>query len=118
MGKMSKALKSTAPTGDALDLIAGRFRVLGEPNRLKLIQALEAGEKSVTELVAATGLTQANASRHLQSLTEAGILARRKDGLNVIYFISDEDIFKLCDLVCAGVQKKLARHSEAIRRGR
>ena len=52
-------------TDEALDLIAARFRVLGESNRLKLIRALESGERSVSELMLATGLSQANTSRHL-----------------------------------------------------
>lgn len=97
----------------ALELIASRFRVLGEASRLKLISALQAGEKNVGELVAATGLNQANVSRHLQSLTDAGILFRRKDGLNVIYAIADPSIFDLCDLVCGSMQKRLAEHAKA-----
>ena len=97
----------------ALELIAARFKVLSEASRLKLISALQSGEKSVSELVEATGLNQANVSRHLQSLTESGILRRRKDGLNVIYAIADASIFDLCDLVCGSVQKRLAEHTKA-----
>jgi len=97
----------------ALELIAARFRVLGESSRLKLISALQAGDRNVSELVEATGLNQANVSRHLQSLTDAGILARRKEGLNVIYSIADPSIFDLCDLVCGSVQKRLAEHTRA-----
>lgn len=102
-----------ALSDEALDLIAGRFRALGEASRLKLIQALEAGEKSVSELMRATGLTQANASRHLQTLTDAGILGRRKQGLNVLYSIADPGIFKLCEHVCGSVQRRLARRAKA-----
>jgi ArsR family transcriptional regulator len=97
----------------ALELIAARFKVLSEASRLKLISALQAGDKNVSELVEATGLNQANVSRHLQSLTDAGILSRRKDGLNVIYAIADPSIFDLCDLVCGSVQKRLAEHTRA-----
>ncbi|MEN9575460.1 MAG: hypothetical protein RL514_3315 [Verrucomicrobiota bacterium] len=93
---------------EALELIAARFRVLGEPNRLRLISALEQGEKNVSELVAETELTQANVSRHLQTLTEAGMLGRRKEGLNVYYFIADKSLFDLCELVCSRLQKELA----------
>jgi ArsR family transcriptional regulator len=102
-----------ALSDEALDLIAGRFRALGEASRLKLIQALEAGEKNVSELMRATGLTQANASRHLQTLTDAGILGRRKQGLNVLYSIADPGIFKLCEHVCGSVQRRLARRAKA-----
>ena len=98
---------------EALELIATRFRVLGEPNRLKLIRALEGGELSVSALIEATGLTQANASRHLQTLTQSGILGRRRDGTSVIYHIADPGIFRLCELVCGSVQTLLARHASA-----
>ncbi len=94
-------------SGDALELIAARFRVLSEASRLKLIIALEDGEKNVSALVAGTGLTQANVSRQLQALTEAGILGRRKDGLNVFYRIADKSIFDMCDHVCGSLQRRL-----------
>jgi DNA-binding transcriptional ArsR family regulator len=92
----------------ALELIAARFKALSEVNRLRIIIALEDGEKNVTTLIDRTGLTQANLSRHLQTLVEAGILARRKEGLAVFYRIADPSIFKLCDQVCGGI----ARHME------
>lgn len=87
-------------TPQALDAVAARFRVLGDPNRLKLLSALQSGELSVGELVETTELTQANVSRHLQRLAAAGILARRKEGLSVFYRIDDPGIFDLCHLVC------------------
>lgn len=97
----------------AIELIAARFRVLGEPMRLRLLIALEDGERNVTELVKATGATQANVSRHLQTLTEAGILARRKEGLNVYYYIADPGIFNLCEQVCGSIQKRLGAQARA-----
>src|ERR1041385_7597470 len=106
---MSKFTAATLDLPDpALELIAARFRVLGEPNRLKLIHALQSGEKSVSELIQAIGLEQANASRHLQALTMAGILSRRKEGLKVLYSIADSGVFKLCEHVCGSVQRRLA----------
>lgn len=93
----------------ALELIANRFKALSEVSRLRIIIALEGGEKNVTSLMELTRLTQANLSRHLQTLVEAGVLARRKDGLSVFYRIADPSIFKLCDQVCSGI----ARHMEA-----
>ena len=101
----------------ALELIAARFRVLGEASRLKLIHALQEGEKSVTDLIRATGLTQANASRHLHTLTSAGVLARRKEGLKVLYSIADSGVFKLCEHMCGSVQKRLVQDARAFRRG-
>ena len=107
-------MKANKLPPEALELVAARFRVLGEPNRLRLISALEQGEKNVSELVAETELTQANVSRHLQTLTEAGLLGRRKEGLNVYYFIADESLFKLCDLVCSRLQKELATKAASL----
>ncbi|MBP6506712.1 MAG: helix-turn-helix transcriptional regulator [Opitutaceae bacterium] len=106
MGKKSQL------SGEALELIARRFAVLAEPMRLRLIHTLFAGEKNVTELVEATEGTQANISRHLQTLTAAHILSRRKEGLQVFYAIADPSIFKLCELVCGSLEKRLAQQVE------
>lgn len=111
---MTKKWTPQGLSDDALALIAGRFKALSEPSRLKLIIALERGERTVTDLVAATGLAQANVSRHLQTLAEAGILARRKEGLTVIYAIADPAIFDLCDRVCGDVQKRLRQQARVI----
>ena len=94
---------------EALELVARRFAALAEPMRLRLIQALFNGERSVNELVVATGGTQANISRHLQTLTQAHILSRRKEGLQVFYAIADPSIVKLCELVCGSLEKQLSR---------
>ncbi len=98
----------------ALELIAARFRVLSEASRLRLLAALEAGEKNVSELVSTTGLTQANVSRHLAVLTEAGLLSRRKDGLSVYYAIADPSIFDLCEHVCGSLQRRLQADAKAL----
>jgi ArsR family transcriptional regulator len=97
----------------ALELIARRFAALAEPTRLRLIHALFDGEKNVRSLVELTGGTQTNISRHLQTLTQAHVLARRKDGLQVFYSIGDPTIFKLCELVCGSLEKQLAKQAGA-----
>jgi len=88
---------------EALALVARRFAVLAEPMRLRLLQALMNGERSVGALAEAAGGTQANVSRHLQTLADAGLVARRKEGLQVFYAISDPSIFELCTLVCGSL---------------
>lgn len=103
--------KHRSLSDDALLLVARRFSVLAEPMRLKLIQALFDGERNVGQLVEATGGTQANVSRHLQTLTGAQILGRRKAGLQVFYKISDPTIPKLCDVVCVAIEKQLAKQA-------
>jgi DNA-binding transcriptional ArsR family regulator len=102
---MPKQSPAIVLTDEALALIAGRFKALSEPLRLKLIIALEQGEKTVTELVNATSATQTNVSRHLQTLAKAGVVCRRKDGRSVIYCICDPNIFALCKHVCGSLQK-------------
>lgn len=93
----------------ALEIVARRFAVLAEPMRLRLIQTLFAGEKNVSDLVESTGGTQANVSRHLQTLLTAHILSRRKEGVQVFYRISDPSIPKLCEMVCGSLGKTLSR---------
>src|ERR1035437_1475206 len=87
---MPRNTSSQTLSEEAIELIAARFRALGEVSRLRLIVAIGNGEKNVSQLVAATGLTQANVSRHLQTLTDAGILVRRKEGVWVFYFTVDQ----------------------------
>lgn len=106
----SRSKKGPPPVSEeALVLIASWFRTLAEPSRLKILRALEGGEKNITDLVAATGLTQANVSRHVQSLVDAGMVGRRKEGLMVICFIADPTISKLCDTVCTNLLKRLSQ---------
>ncbi len=111
------AKPTRALSDEALDLIARRFAVLAEPMRLRLIHALFKTEKSVGALVAETGGTQANVSRHLQTLTHAHVLSRRKEGLQVFYSIADPSILTLCDLVCGSIEKQLARQAGAFNGG-
>ena len=102
--------KKPSPLSDAaLALIARRFAVLAEPMRLRLLHTLFTGERSVNALVAATGGTQANVSRHLQTLLHAHLVVRRKEGLQVFYAIGDPSIFQLCELVCGSMEKQLAK---------
>jgi ArsR family transcriptional regulator len=105
-------------TDEAVEIVARRFAALAEPMRLHLIQALLGREKNVTELVEETGGTQANISRHLQTLVAAHILARRKEGLQVFYRVSDPTIPKLCDLVCGSLGRTLQKQADHLAGGR
>ncbi len=96
----------------ALEKVAERFKVLSEPMRLKLLYTLMDGEKSVSELVEETGGLQANVSKHLGVLLDAGLVERRKQGLLACYRIADESIFELCDLVCGSIQDRLTAELE------
>jgi DNA-binding transcriptional ArsR family regulator len=92
-----------------LDLVSRRFRTLGEPYRLRILQQLEEGEKSVGELVAALDGNQPNVSKHLQILSDAGLIGRRREGTSIFYAISDPMVFKLCALVCNSEAEKSRR---------
>ena len=91
-------------TEDTLDLVAYRFKLMGEPMRLKLLYLLKDGEKCVQDLVDKTGAGQANISKHLSLMAANGVVNRRKDGLHVYYYIEDESIFHLCDIVCGSLE--------------
>jgi ArsR family transcriptional regulator len=92
-------------TPELLAIIAERFKALAEPTRLRLLKVLrEGGEQSASELMDATGLGQANTSKHLQTLHAAGFVNRRKEGLFVYYSLAGEDVFTLCDLMCVRLQ--------------
>ena len=100
---MSNKKKLPALKPAELERIASRFKMLGEPMRLKILQAVCGSPRTVTDIVAATGATQANVSKHLALLAAAGILQREKDGQCVYYGIKDRLAVKLCELVRAQV---------------
>lgn len=99
---------------EALELIAARFRILAEPMRLKILNSLRTGERNVGELVDATGGSQANVSKHLGVLLDAGMVRRRKEGLNAYYSIGDDSVFQLCEVVCASLEEHLAAQRRAL----
>ncbi len=96
----------------ALEKVAERFKALSEPTRLMLLYALMDGEKNVSELVRETGGLQANVSKHLAVLLDAGILGRRRQGTSAYYRIADESVFELCDLVCGSIHDRLLAELE------
>ena len=85
---------------EVLDLIADRFRVLAEPARLRLLNVLLSGERTVSELVDETELNQANVSKHLGVLRTSNFVDRRKDGLFAYYRVADTSVARLCEIMC------------------
>lgn len=90
------------------ELIAQRFRVLGEPMRIMLLDRLRDGEATVGELQESTGASQQNVSKHLGVLLGAGMVSRTKRGTSSIYAIADVGVFELCQLVCGGLRRQLS----------
>ncbi len=91
---------------EILDRMAEKFRTLGDPTRLAILRALLGGEKNVGTVVSETGQNQANVSKHLKLLAEAGMVRRRKEGLQVFYSVGDPLIEKLCELVCGSIREE------------
>jgi ArsR family transcriptional regulator len=100
-----------------LELVAARFRILGDPSRLRLLGLLMQGEHTVQELVDASGLTQTNVSRHLGLLRRDGIVGRQRDGNRAVYRITDPTVEKLCALVCGELTQRRSADLDALQAG-
>ena len=109
----------TRPTlsWEALELVAARFRAMSEPQRLRILQRLEGGECSVSQLAASLGATAPNVSKHLKVLLDAGILHRRQQGNSAYYAIADPMVFELCDMICSRLHDRLEAQAGALRAG-
>ncbi|MDZ8054144.1 MAG: ArsR/SmtB family transcription factor [Aulosira sp. ZfuVER01] len=99
----------------ALGQIADYFKVLSEISRLQVLCSLRSGSKNVTEIIATTGLGQANVSKHLQILTKAGMIKRQPQGVSVFYEIADPLIFEICELVCDRLSIRLEEQSQQLK---
>ena len=105
---MASATPAPHPLPEPLiELVAQRFRVLGEPMRIKLLDQLREGDATVGELQHTLGASQQNVSKHLGILHAAGMVSRAKEGNQVRYSISDPSVFELCDQVCGSVRRRL-----------
>ncbi|MEK7716766.1 MAG: metalloregulator ArsR/SmtB family transcription factor [Pseudomonadota bacterium] len=91
------------------ELHASICQTLANPKRLEVIERLRDGEQSVTELAEAMKISQANLSQHLAVMRQKGIVATRREGLNVYYRLSNLKIIKACDLM----RQVLLEHLEA-----
>ena len=104
----------TPLTPELLELIAERFKALAEPVRLQILNALRGEELTVTDLADATELGQANLSKHLQLLHALGFVKRRKDGLFVYYSLANDDVFRLCDIMCGRLGAEASQRRRAL----
>ncbi len=115
---MSRALAVPHPLPQPLvELIAQRFRVIGEPMRIRLLDALREGPMTINELAEAVQVSQQNVSKHIGVLAQAGIVGREKDGNSVRCFIADDSVFELCELVCGGLRQQVAELNELLAGG-
>src|SRR6218665_2485176 len=96
------AVKAAAPaeSDEVFEAAAEVFRVMSAPMRLKIISCLCNGEKNVSELLEEIQTTQPNMSQHLNTLYQAGVLGKRREGVQIFYRIINEQVVTLCRAVC------------------
>jgi DNA-binding transcriptional ArsR family regulator len=100
---------------EVVQQVAEYFSVLSEPMRLRILNLLQDGEKCVQELVEATRTSQANVSKHLKVMLQAGILNRRTEGTSAYYSVADELIFELCGMVCDRIASRIEEQAKHFR---
>jgi DNA-binding transcriptional ArsR family regulator len=102
-------------TREALEMVAARFRAMGEPLRLRILQELEGGERSVSALAESVESTQPNVSKHLKILQDAGLVKRRQQGTTVFCSIADAMVFELCEMICSRLHDRLEAQVGALK---
>lgn len=96
----------------ALEYVARYFKALAEPMRLRVLNALQDGEKNVGQLTEISGGSQANVSKHLSLLTQYELVKRESRGTSVYYKIADPSVYKLCELVCGQIGNRMSSQDE------
>ena len=102
-------------THGQIELVAERFKALAEPARLRILDSLRNEELTVTEIMTATGLSQANVSKHLHVLHTQRFVSRRKAGLRVYYELADAEVLQLCEIMCGRLARDAAERQELMR---
>lgn len=101
-------------TDTALELIAVRFRALSEPMRLRLLNLLMQGECTVGQLVDGAKSGQANVSKHLSVLRDAGMVGMRKEGVTTVCYIADPMVNDLCEMMCRRLREEMESKARAL----
>jgi DNA-binding transcriptional ArsR family regulator len=91
-----------------VELVARRFRVLGEPMRIRILDRLRDGESTVHDLADHLATSQQNVSKHLGVLLDAGVVSRRRDGTSAFYSIADQSVLALCEQVCGSLRRQFS----------
>lgn len=100
-----------------LPRVAQRFKVLGDTNRLLILRLLvDRGALSVGEIVEALGMSQANVSKHLRLMLDAGLLSRRAEGTSAFYAVVDPSVERVCALVCERIETQVQQDARSLRR--
>ncbi len=107
-------MKMTVLSDEALEDIANMLKGLSEKSRLKIMQSLHDGEKTVSSIVKETGYQQANISKHLSMLHKAGLVKSRREGNNVFYRITNPSVNKICESICDSYAKLISRKYKSL----
>jgi DNA-binding transcriptional ArsR family regulator len=99
---------------EAIELVAARFKVMGEPFRLRLMQALDHGEKSIGELALELASSQPNVSKHAKILHGAGLIDRRQEGNTVYCSIADPSVYDLCEVVRSSLRGQIEKQNHSL----
>lgn len=96
-----KTTKDSALESDEVfEQAADLFKLMAAPMRLKIISSLCNSEKNVGQLLTEINTTQPNMSQHLNTLYQAGVLGKRRDGVQIFYRIVDDRAAQMCRAVC------------------
>ncbi|HEX9302383.1 MAG TPA: metalloregulator ArsR/SmtB family transcription factor [Casimicrobiaceae bacterium] len=112
--KESPALPAAAEDenlGPVFAAVAKYFALLSDPTRLRILHTICRSEHHVSAIVAATGASQTNVSRHLALLHQAGVVSRRKVRNSVFYKVADPMFADVCRTVCVQMAKRIDAHA-------
>lgn len=118
MGYMVARAAAAPPKEMLLDEIAEWLKAMADPTRLRILHALQQGEKCVTDLLEGMECSQANVSKHLAILRKSGLVECRREGSSVYYRIADPAVYDICGTVCDSLQRDLADRQAGLARGR
>jgi DNA-binding transcriptional ArsR family regulator len=110
----SFAVAPSRLTDRTRERMAARFRALGDPTRLRILERLFRSPASVGEILGEVGGTQANVSKHLAVLRSGGLVRRRREGSRTIYWIADPSLERICAAVCDAIGREAREETEAI----
>jgi DNA-binding transcriptional ArsR family regulator len=102
-------------TSDMVTQVVERLRAIADENRVRLLARLKEGPANVTVLTQDLGIAQASVSKHLAVLRQAGLVDVQRIGTQARYFIADESVFELCQIVCDGVARRIRQQGQVLK---
>ncbi len=113
---MGKAVMTSR--SESFEAVADLFSVLADLTRLKILHLLEGQPAFVSAVVKRLKLKQANVSKHLSVMYDAGLVDRERNGNQIRYSVGDPLVFELCNLVCQKFHREAQSKARILRRSR